>query len=122
MTTTTDVTDEQRREAIAVLKKLIEGKNVDLPAWMAEAREAREAREREDRIKSAMQKQIAERVHAPARAATAATFRTDPEDLPTADQKADQSQSDPAATQTSVSRYSEEDMFVFTDDLGDRVR
>jgi len=124
MTNDEQITDEQRAEAIAVIKKLLAGEKVDRPAWMIEARE------REDRIKSAMQKkQIAERDHAepiqkPTHAATAATFRTDKDDLPTASQKDDQQarpnqvtpQNDP------IHKYSEEDMFVFTDDLGERVR
>jgi len=126
-TDTTDVTAEQRAEAIAVIKKLLAGEKVERPRWMIEARE------NADRLKAAMQKQIAERDHAepiqkPTHAATAATFRTDKDDLPTAAQKDDQPQQpDPAATQTETketkeSRYSEEDMFVFTDDLGGKVR
>jgi len=118
------ITDEQRAEAIAVLKKLIEGEQVDRPRWMIEARE------RADRIKAAMQKQLDARDHDkpaqnPTHAATAATFRTDKDDLPTASQKAEQQpQPDPAATQTETkeTKYSEEDMFVFTDDLGGKVR
>jgi len=58
----------------------------------------------------------------PAHAATASTFRTDRDDLPTLNQKGNQqAQPDPAATRTET-KYSEEDMFVFTDDLGERVR
>jgi hypothetical protein len=112
------ITDEQRAEAIAVLKRLIAGEEVDRPRWMIEARE------RADRLKAAMQNQRArdhdKPAQNPAQAATAATFRTDKDDLPTADQKADQ-QPDPAATQPAP-KYSEEDMFVFTDDLGEKVR
>jgi len=120
MTTDENITDEQqRKEGFAVLKKLIAGEKTELPHWMTEARE------REERINAAMQKRLAERDHAPAHAATAATastFRTDAEDLPTAAQKNDQ-QPDSAATQNDpISEYSEEDMFVFTDDLGEKVR
>jgi hypothetical protein len=116
--TTDEITDEQRAEGFAVLKKLIAGEKVDRPAWMAEARE------REDRIQAAMQKHLGARDHAPAQAATAATFRTDPEDLPAAHQKSDQPQQpDPAATKTDpIPEFSEDDLMVFTDDLGEKVR
>jgi hypothetical protein len=110
MTNDEQITDEQRAEAIAVLKKLLAGEKVDRPKWMIEARK------RADRLKAAMQEQTAERDHVPARAATAATFRTDKDDLPTADQKADQPQNDPDT------KFSEDDWMVFLDDLGEKVR
>jgi hypothetical protein len=111
------VTDEQLAEAIDVLKRILEGEKVDRPKWMVEARE------RADRIKAAMQKQPAARDHAPAHAATAATFRVDKDDLPASQKDDQQPQPDPAATESpKYSKYSEEDMFVFTDDLGDMVR
>ena len=96
------VTDEQLAEAIDVLKRILEGEKVDRPAWMIEARE------RAERAKAAMQKQREVRDHTPTHAATAATFRVDKDDLP-----------DQNGTET---KYAEEDMFVFTDDLGEKVR
>jgi hypothetical protein len=122
MTTTDDeITDEQRKEGFDVFKRIIEGQKVEIPRWMTEARE------RADRIQAAMQKQLDARdrdkpAQNPTHAATASTFRTDRDDLPTLNQKGNQqAQPDPAATRTET-KYSEEDMFVFTDDLGERVR
>jgi len=105
MTIDDTTTDEQRAEAIEFLKKLIDDENAERPAWMIEARK------RADRIQAAMQKQREARDHVPAHAATAATFRADKEDLPTASQKAEQHP-----------QYSEDEMMVFMDDLGERVR
>ena len=109
------VTDEQLAEAIDVLKRILEGEKVDRPTWMIEARE------RAERAKAAMQKQREARDHTPTHAATAATFRVDKDDLPAHKKDDQQAQPGPAATESSP-KYSEEDMFVFTDDLGDRVR
>jgi len=110
------VTEEQLAEAIDVLKMILEGEKVDRPKWMVEARE------RAERLKQLAARDHDKPAQNQARAATAATFRTDKDDLPTLDQKGNQqTQPDPVATQIET-KYSEEDMFVFTDDLGEKVR